>query len=624
MNRRTSGGGAGVTLILFALVWIVGAMIGPSMLGVEISPVSEILLVSFGVALLALGGIMVLITRLYQKTAASQAFVRTGLWGQTPVIDGGAIVIPVVHELIMVSLETMRLDVERTGGDALITGDNLRADVAAEFYIKVQKTKEDVIAAATSLGDRSVDPESVKKLVFQKLVSALRTVAATRPLHELHAKRDDFAAAVQQIVQNDLAPNGLTLESVTISKLDQTPPHDMRGDQNVFDAQGLRTIAEITQQQRVERNKIEREADQRVKSQDVSAAKFVYEQEVSRAQAEARKTSDIEKANAEARQIAETFRAEQEKLEGVAQQQRDQAVQIAAVQRQQAIEVEDQRRVQAAQQAEIDRLRAIELSEREKQIAVAVKEQERAKAEAERLAAEQVREKENQAVMTVEVTQTAEREKAKTVITEQADIEKKRLRDQMEADVHAYTAIKQAEGEKEASEKRAQARLILAEADQKAKVLEAEGDRALQMVPVTVDREQVEVERARVEVKREDLRNQAEFETIARELQVELAKISAEKDARIAAAEAIGKAFSSAKMNVWGDPNSMNQMMQSFFKGQQNGQFVEGLANGLPDEAKELIASALSGVGGAGGKLAELLKSKTGAGEAPPEKETSE
>lgn len=126
------------------------------------------------------------------------------------------------------------------------------------------------------------------------------------------------------------------------------------------------------------------------------------------------------------------------------------------------------------------------------------------------------------------------------------------------------------------------------------------------MVPVTVDREQ------------------AEFETIARELQVELAEISAEKNAKIAAAEAIGKAISSAKMNVWGDPNSMNQLRQSFFKGQQNGQFGEELANGFLDEAKELIASALSGVGGAAGKLAELLKSKTGAGEVPAEQERSE
>ncbi|HOK53560.1 MAG TPA: SPFH domain-containing protein [Armatimonadota bacterium] len=516
-------------------------------------------------------------------------------------------VIPLFHNVIPVSLETMRLDVERTGTDALITGDNLRVDVQAEFYIKVLKKEEDVIAAATSLGERSVDAESVKKLVFQKLVSALRTVAATRPLNELHTKRDDFATAVQSIVEKDLAPNGLTLESVTISKLDQTPPTDMRGDQNVFDAQGLRTIAEITQAQRVARNMIEREADQKVKSQDVSTAKFIYEQEIAQATAEAQKQADILKAQAQSRQEAETFRAQQETLEGVAIEQRNQAVQIAAVQRQQAIDVENQRREQAEKQAEIDKLRALEIAEREKQIAVAIKEKERAQAEAEQLAMEKEREQQHQSVLTVEVTQTAEREKAKAVITEQADIEKTRLREQMQADVLAYQMVKEAEGERESAEKKASARLTLAEAEQKAKSLEAEGERAVQMVPVNVDREKVEVERARVDVKREDLKNQAEFESIARELQVELARIAADRDAKIAAAEAFAKAFSSAKMTLWGDPASLNKMVQAFYAGQKNGQYVEGLTSALPDDIKNLASGALSGLGAVGAALVKRL-----------------
>ncbi len=605
-RRRSSGPATGVFAVLFALLFIVAPWVVRAA-GQDLSPLSEIILVAFGVFLLLFGAVIVIWTKLYVKTAANEAFVRTGMGGQKPVIDGGALVIPVVHEVVAVSLETMRLDVERTGTDALITGDNLRADVAAEFYIKVQKNRDHVIAAATSLGERSVDAESVKSLVFQKLVSALRTVAATRTLAELHTKRDDFAAAVQEIVQNDLASNGLTLESVTISKLDQTPPDSMSADQNVFDAQGLRTIAEITQRQRVERNKIEREADQMVKSQDVAAAKFIYEQELARAQAEARQRAEIEMANAEARQKAETFRAEQERLEGVARELKEQAVMVAAVQKQQAIDVENQRREQAERQAEVEKMRAIEIAEREKQIAVAIKEQERARAQAEQLAAEQERERQQQAVLTVEVTQTAEREKQRAIIIEQADIEKKRLRDQMEADVLAYTAVKEAEGEQQAAEKRAAARLTLADAERQAKTLEAEGETAVRMVPVNVDREQVEVERARVAVKREDLKNQAEFESIARELQVELAKINAEKEARIAAAEAIGRAFANARMQVWGDPESMSRMMDAFFRGQRNGHFLEGLSQGLPEEVRDAALAGVAGLGELGARLVERL-----------------
>ena len=168
---------------------------------------------------------------------------------------------PVLHQVIPVSLETMRLNVERRGPARLITKDNLRVDLSAEFYIKVQPHIDDIKQAARSLGGRSVQAAAVSELVEDKLVSALRTVAATKELVELHSKRDEFASAVQQIVKHDLASNGLTLESVTISSLDQTDPTQLQ-ERNVFDAQGLRKIAEITQKARVERNEIEREAEQ--------------------------------------------------------------------------------------------------------------------------------------------------------------------------------------------------------------------------------------------------------------------------------------------------------------------------------------------------------------------------
>jgi len=135
------------------------------------------------------------------------------------------------------------------------------------------------------------------------------------------------------------------------------------------------------------------------------------------------------------------------------------------------------------------------------------------------------------------------------------------------------------------------------------------------MVPVNVDSEQVEVERKRVAVKREDLKNQAEFETIARELQVELARITAEKEAKIAAAEAVGRALANARMQVWGDPSSMSRMMESFLRGQQNGLFVEGLSEGVPEELKH---AAMSGMGAAGQKLVERL---TGGKSEQPEAE---
>src|SRR5204863_9082069 len=164
--------------------------------------------------------------------------------------------------------------------------DNLRVDLSAEFYIKVQANRDDILQAARSLGARNVQADAVSELVQEKLVSALRTVAATKDLVELHAKRDEFASAVQQIVIHDLSHNGLTLESVTISSLDQTDPTQLQ-EPNVFDAQGLRKIAEITQRARVERNEIERESEQAVVAKNVVTRKKVLDMERDQAEFEA-------------------------------------------------------------------------------------------------------------------------------------------------------------------------------------------------------------------------------------------------------------------------------------------------------------------------------------------------
>lgn len=610
-NRRGGAPGAAVGAIIIGLIFLLGPTVATSAGLINLGGASQATLSGFGALLLIIGTAMLIFTKLYVKTSADQAFVRTGLGGQVPIIDDGTLVIPVVHEIIPVSLQTMRLDVDRSGHDALITGDNLRADVAAEFYIKVQKIKEHILAAATSLGERSVDAESVKHLVNQKLVSALRTVAATRPLHELHTKRDEFAQAVQVIVEKDLAHNGLTLESVTISRLDQTPPNAMRGEDNVFDAQGLRTIAEITQKQRVERNQIEREADQRVRAQDVARDQFIFEQDVARSNSEAQRDRNIEIARAQAHQEASSFAAEQARMAGLAEVKRDEAVQVAEVEKTRALEVAHQQRERAARVAEVEKQRTVELAVRENAIAIAAKERERAESEAQRFAAEAQMEAERQAVRTVETTQTAERDKARAIIEAQAEFERRRLQEQVQADVAAYAVVKAAEGAEAAAAKEAAARLTRAQAEKEAMALQAEGERAAQMVPVDVERQRVEVERAKVTVQRQELENQAQFETIARGLQVDLARIEAEKQVRIAAAQAFGEAMASAKMTVWGDPDTAARMAESFFKGQQFGYLTEGFANNAPDG----VMDALGQVGNA---IQQLTNGKHDADGAEP------
>lgn len=603
-RRRSSGGGMGVLAVMVALLFIVAPIASKLVTGV-----SQMILVGFGVLLLLLGSCIITVTRLYVKTSADEAFVRTGMGGPKAIVDGGALVIPVVHNVTWVRLSTIRFEVERSSDQALITGDKLRANVKAEFFVHVRKSEDDVKAAAASLGIRLENDRLVQEIVFDKLVSALRNVAATKPLNELHTNRDEFRGAVQEIVGKELTHNGLTLEDVTISHLDQTPTDALKPDTNVFDAEGVRKIAETVQEQRVMRNRIERDADKQVKEQDVETDRFVYAQEVARATAEATRNSDIKKAQSEALQQSATFAAQQEQLIGVAEVTKTQTVQIAEVERAKQIEVANQDREQAVQTAVIGKERALEIAGREKQIAIAGQELKRAKAETEALAAEADRETSEQAVETVKVTQTAEREKREAIIRQEAETERTRLTQNMQADVKAYAIIKESDAQLQAADKGAAAKIKLAQADRDAKVFDAEGQKAVQMVPVNVDREQVNVEEARVAVSRQDLANKAEFETIARDLQVQMAQISAEKEVRISFANAMGQALASSKMTIWGDPETVARMSQAFISGQKNGQFVDGLLESIPDEIKSLT---LDGIGGAGRLLAAAVEKVTG------------
>src|SRR2546422_9945194 len=75
---------------------------------------------------------------LYLRSSKERAFVRTGLGGQKVVMNGGAFVLPIVHEVVPVNMNTLRLEVSRGRDKALITKDRLRVDVVSALYLPVQ------------------------------------------------------------------------------------------------------------------------------------------------------------------------------------------------------------------------------------------------------------------------------------------------------------------------------------------------------------------------------------------------------------------------------------------------------------------------------------------------------
>ncbi|HZT42698.1 MAG TPA: SPFH domain-containing protein [Chthonomonadaceae bacterium] len=584
-------------VILVGIALMILGMFGAQM-GIALPGATRFILSIAGAAL-GLIGLALTYMSFYRRTSADQAFVRTGMGGSRVVLDGGIHVFPFFHNILEINLKTMKLGVNPRGVNALITHDNLRANVLAQFYIRVQADTEHILNAARSLGQSSVNAEAVEALVSEKLVSALRAIASQMDLFEIHTKRDEFAERVKEHVKTDLEANGLLLESVTISELDQTDPGEL-SDNNVFDAQGKRKITEITAAAAVERNNLEREAERARKLKDVETRQQILELERKQAEAEAQQATEIAKVRADKEresqeaQITQARQVELAKIEKEKQVQaqeiaRQQVVEVARAQQEQAVQAAQIAKDQQVQIATVEREKSVSLAERQKQIAIAEQEAARAKAEEEALRAAAEREKAGQQVQTVTQLAEADREANKKLIAARQEIEQGKLRQQTTADVEAYSRVKQAEAEQEAAAKQAEAKRQLAEAEAQAKELVARGEKAQQMVSVDVAREQVNVEQAKVAVERQQWENRQEFAEAGIQLEIQKLTIQASRDVQIAFAQALANFLASGHMTLYGTPETATTMLDSMAKGFGLRAMVEGFVNGA--QANGAIAS---------------------------------
>src|SRR5258708_10950689 len=210
---------------------------------------------------------------LYLRCSKERAFVRTGMGGQKVVMNGGAFVLPIVHDVIPVNMNTLRLEVSRGRDKALITRDRMRVDVIAEFYVRVQATTDAISNAAQTLGQRTMQPDLLKELLEGKFVDALRTVAAELNMEELHEKRGEYVRRVRETVAADLLQNGLELESASLTQLDQTAM-EFFNPSNAFDAEGLTRLTEQIERRKKIRNDIEQDTMIQIRNKNLETTKL--------------------------------------------------------------------------------------------------------------------------------------------------------------------------------------------------------------------------------------------------------------------------------------------------------------------------------------------------------------
>ena len=407
------------------------------------------------------------LTRLYRRATKEVGFVRTGFGGEKVVINGGALVLPVLHETMPVNMNTVRLAVERKNTDALITLDRLRIDVKAEFYVRVRPDAGAIAMAAQTLGMRTMQPEALKDLVEGKFVDALRSVAAGMTMNQLHEQRADFVQKVQQVSSNDLAMNGLELESVSLTGLDQTSIEHFNAN-NAFDAEGLTKLTEQIELRKKARNDIVQDTRVQIELKNLEAE-----------QQSLKIKRDNEFARLEQEREIEMRRAEQAAEVAREQSLRNQEAEAARIEAKKLVDSQQIEADRAVQQARIAQQQAIEIARQEQQIAIQNKsrQESQAKAEADEARAKAVAAEEQ--VVTSRETEVAERGKRIELIEAAKAAERDAIRVKVEAEAEKAAAANRAEAARLEAEGEAEAEKLRAEAARVRFEVEAAGQRAI-------------------------------------------------------------------------------------------------------------------------------------------------
>ena len=394
-----------------------------------------------------------LLNWLYLRSSKERAFVRTGLGGQKVVMNGGAFVLPIVHEVVPVNMNTLRLEVARGRDKAIITHDRMRVDVTAEFYVRVQASPDAIASAAQTLGQRTLQPETLKELVEGKFVDALRSVAAEMTMEQMHEKRGDYVKRVRAVVAADLLQNGLELETVSLTQLDQTAM-EFFNPSNAFDAEGLTRLTEQIELRKKARNDIEQDTMIQIRNKNLETERQSLDIDQALETARLGQERELETQRAAQKADVARERAAREQEAERAQIAARETVERARLASERAVEEERIDKERGVQAKEIARRQAIELAEQQRAIAVA--EQSRAQSEAQ-ASADQARARaamEEERVFTARETEMAERRKAIELIGAAQEAERDALR---------LTVA--AEAEKTAASDRGAARRAEAEAE---------------------------------------------------------------------------------------------------------------------------------------------------------------
>ncbi|MFK7927780.1 MAG: flotillin family protein, partial [Myxococcota bacterium] len=189
-------------------------------------------------------GVLVMIARFYRKVDQGKALIINKMKNEPDVTFTGGTVLPIIHRAELMDISVKTLEIGRAGSDGLICKDNIRADIRVAFYVRVNKTKDDVLKVAQAIGcQRASNQDTLEELFVAKFSEALKSVGKQMEFEELYTDRETFRDRIIESIGTDL--NGYVLEDAAIDYLEQTPKKDL-DPSNILVSQGIRKITEIT------------------------------------------------------------------------------------------------------------------------------------------------------------------------------------------------------------------------------------------------------------------------------------------------------------------------------------------------------------------------------------------
>ena len=435
----------------------------------------------FGIALFIIFSAGFIYSRFFHRVEQGKALIVNKAGGAKVVFDA-ALVLPIIHRPEYMDISVKTIELKRSGKEGLICKDNIRADIQVTFFVRVNKTQEDVLKVAGAIGtQRASDQTTLEELFIAKFSEALKTVGKQLDFVDLYTRRDDFKDQIVEVIGRDL--NGYVLEDAAIDFLEQTPLKAL-DDDNILDAQGIRKITELTAVQHVATNLATNLEKKSIRKQDVETTEAILELDKQQADAmakqkreiasiQAREAAEVARVQAEERLKAERARLKTEEELGVQEQNKSRQVEVAQKNRERVVGIEHERVAKDRMLEAIIRERETELGRIAKEKAVEIEKKEIADVIRQRIVVEKAVAEEEERIKELRMVEEAKRTKQATVITAEAEAQESLIKqttaaqaDETSAKHEAKKRIHLAEADLEAADKQAQAQIRMAEGAQ--------------------------------------------------------------------------------------------------------------------------------------------------------------